>query len=376
MCLRRRWLSTHTDHRNLIRMVNNQKTHPMKNLKQFTQVQDAPDHVLHRTVREPDAPEDATALDVAVVGRPNAGKSSLMNRLLDFKVSAVSQKYNTTRHQVLGIKTQNKCQISFFDTPGLVNVSEKQRYVRPLVTSAVDAVHAVDMTMLVVDAVKRLDPEAMQALEEIVENSLSCHVPLMLVLNKVDLSSSDDKLVKTAERLNLMIQKVAEKQQQEQQEPSSSESSEDVKRSALMSNNGRIGASFYGVSALRGSGMPQLLRALEKFSLPRPWSHHSSTKSDLSELDLVEEIIREKLFQRFHAEIPYEIQQENRGWTYFRDGSVRIDQDVIVPSLRLKRMMIGTSGRAIRSVGIAARQDISKMLASPVHLYLNVRKGA
>lgn len=102
------------------RESTNRKT--SSSFKQFTNVQDAPANVRHRPIKLPDDPEDATALDIAVVGRPNAGKSSLMNQILDAKVSAVSSKYNTTRQQVLGIKTTSNCQLCFYDTPGLVDV--------------------------------------------------------------------------------------------------------------------------------------------------------------------------------------------------------------------------------------------------------------
>ena len=355
-----------TDKRNLVRQSVKSirrdnapvKKNQRPNIKQFTGVRDAPAAVRQRPMQLPDEPENPKALDVAVVGRPNAGKSSLLNKLLDNKVSAVSPKYNTTRDQVLGIRTRNEIQMSFYDTPGIVDASERHRYVRTLATSANEAVSFVDLTMLVVDAVKRIDNEAVKAMEDVVTTSLLANAPIMLILNKVDLSGSDEKLNRTAERLGDMIDTLWENS---------------TTKNETCGSRGRVGQPFYAISALRGNGIPSLISDLENLSTPRSWAHHSSAISDLSDLDLVEEIIREKLYHRFHQDLPYQLTQENRGWTPFQDGSLRIDQDILVGADRLKRMVIGTKGESVRTVGIEARRDIEKLLKRRVHLYLNVK---
>jgi GTP-binding protein Era len=129
----------------------------------------------------------------------------------------------------------------------------------------------------------------------------------------------------------------------------------------------------FKVSALKGIGMKDLKRSLLELAVQRPWLYHSSAKSDRSDLQLVEEIIREKLYRRLNQELPYQVQLENRGWTPFSDKSVRIDQDLIVPRKYHIGVLYGRNGDTLREISRAARLDIQKLLGHAVHLYLYVR---
>ncbi|KAG1688606.1 hypothetical protein DVH05_003532 [Phytophthora capsici] len=331
--------------------------------KQFTNIQLAPDNVVEREFLIPDEPSKPKALDLAVIGRPNAGKSSIMNRLLNVTVSAVSPKYNTTRDRVLGILTEGDAQLSFYDTPGLIKPKETHEYVQTLVTTAAETLQGVDLSMLVVDSVKRLDDAALQALEKVLTTSAQVCSPTMLVMNKYDLVGRPEKInldIKVKE-LSQMIEEIYAKHYNR------SEASLDIDPLAY------IGENSIKVSAAKGYGMDGLKKTLLSLAVDRPWSYHSSMHSDLSDLELVTEIIREKLFRRFNKELPYTFEQENVGWTKFKDKSLRIDQDIFVPAARVRKMVVGHNGDTIRSVGMAARDEIEQLLKRRVHLYLNIR---
>ncbi|KAI9913084.1 hypothetical protein PsorP6_005097 [Peronosclerospora sorghi] len=331
--------------------------------KQFTNVTPAPDNVVEREFLIPDEPANPKALDLAVIGRPNAGKSSLMNHILNITVSAVSPKYNTTRDRVLGIFTAGDAQLSFYDTPGLIKPKETHEYVQTLVTTAADTLHGVDLSMLIVDSVKRLDDSALHALEKVLITSAQVSSPTMLVMNKVDLVGKREKMnldIKVKE-LSQIITEIYEKHY-------------DADGASLRIDPlAYIGENCIKVSALKGYGMDRLRKTLLSLAVPRPWSYHSSIISDMSDLDLVTEIIREKLYRRFNKELPYTFEQENAGWTKFKDKSVRIDQDIFVPAARIRKIVVGHNGNSIRSVGMAARDEIEQLLKCRVHLYLNVR---
>ncbi|KDO17048.1 hypothetical protein SPRG_17259 [Saprolegnia parasitica CBS 223.65] len=303
--------------------------------------------------QEPDAPETGSrALSVAVIGRPNAGKSSLMNSLLGFNVSAVSAKYNTTRDRVLGILTQDDVQITFFDTPGLVNQKDNHKYVRSLAVTASETMSSVDLSLLVVDAVKRLDDEALEALKNIAISSAQVSAPIALVLNKMDLVGPAEKahVTKRVQVLSEMIDAAFEEHYKPEPDFSEFDDEEDGEDDDPDFDAESFFASeedleeyenddfdeddllpsvtplqldpktylfdkTFKVSALKESGVKKLRSELLSLAVDRPWLYHSSIKSDRSDLDLVTEIIREKIYRRFNQELPYQIEQENRGWT-------------------------------------------------------------
>ncbi|TDH66827.1 hypothetical protein CCR75_003108 [Bremia lactucae] len=331
--------------------------------KQFTNIQVAPENVVDREFLIPDEPANSKALDLAVIGRPNAGKSSIMNRMLNVTVSAVSPKYNTTRDRVLGIFTEGHVQLSFYDTPGLIKPKESHEYVQTLVTTAAETLQSVDLSLLVVDSVKRLDEPALQALEKVLITSAQVCSPTMLVMNKFDLVGKREQI-----NLEYKVKEVSQMVKEIYAKHFDSNGS-----SLRIDPLAYIGENCVKVSATKGYGMDRLKKTLLSLAVDRQWSYHSSISSDLSDLDLVTEIIREKLFRRFNKELPYAFVQENVGWTKFKDKSIRIDQDIFVPAARIRKMVVGQNGNTIRSVGMAARDEIELLLKCRVHLYLNIR---
>ncbi|KAF0741029.1 hypothetical protein Ae201684P_001927 [Aphanomyces euteiches] len=367
------------------------------------------------TYEEPDSPRGAKprGLNVAVIGRPNAGKSSLMNALLGFNVSAVSAKYNTTRDRVLGVMTEGDTQIAFYDTPGLVNLKDSHTYVRSLAVTAAETMPSVDVSLLVVDAVKRIDDQALEALKNIAITSAKEDAPIMLVMNKMDLVGPAEK-IHVAKRIDVLSDMIEDAFASHS--PKSSEYSEDDEfdwdddedfddddmedddfddeedelddfdmddydeedfeddfNELDLEPTAFLRDKCFKVSAFKEKDVDKLRQTLIDLAVARPWMYHSKTKSDRSDLDLVTEIIREKLFRRFNQELPYMITQENRGWTPFSDKSLRIDQDLWVPSDRHIKTLLGKNGNTLREIGTAARVDIQKLLHRKVHLYLNVR---
>ncbi|RLN61633.1 hypothetical protein BBP00_00005261 [Phytophthora kernoviae] len=331
--------------------------------KQFTNLKPAPDSVVEREFLVPDEPRKPRALDLAVIGRPNAGKSSIVNGLLNVTVSAVSPKYNTTRERVLGILTEGDAQLAFYDTPGLIKPKESHEYVQTLVTTAQETLQGVDVSMLVVDSVKRLEDSALQALEKVLTTSAQVCSPTMLVMNKYDLVGKREKhnLDMKVKEVSQMIEEIYGKHYHADG------------ASVAIDPLAYIGENSINVSALKGYGMDDLRKTLLSLAVDRPWSYHSSMHSDMSDLELVTEIIREQLYRRFNKELPYTFEQENVGWTKFKDKSLRIDQDIFVPAARVRKMVVGTDGNTIRSVGMAANREIQALLNKRVHLYLNVR---
>ncbi|KAF4320725.1 hypothetical protein BBO99_00005357 [Phytophthora kernoviae] len=331
--------------------------------KQFTNLKPAPDSVVEREFLVPDEPRKPRALDLAVIGRPNAGKSSIVNGLLNVTVSAVSPKYNTTRERVLGILTEGDAQLAFYDTPGLIKPNESHEYVQTLVTTAQETLQGVDVSMLVVDSVKRLEDSALQALEKVLTTSAQVCSPTMLVMNKYDLVGKHEKhnLDMKVKEVSQMIEEIYGKHYHADG------------ASVAIDPLAYIGENSINVSALKGYGMDDLRKTLLSLAVDRPWSYHSSMHSDMSDLELVTEIIREQLYRRFNKELPYTFEQENVGWTKFKDKSLRIDQDIFVPAARVRKMVVGTDGNTIRSVGMAANREIQALLNKRVHLYLNVR---
>ncbi|KAJ8544275.1 hypothetical protein ON010_g11996 [Phytophthora cinnamomi] len=240
--------------------------------KQFTNITPAPDNVVEREFLIPDEPPRPKALDLAVIGRPNAGKSSIMNRLLNVTVSAVSPKYNTTRERILGIYTEGDAQLSFYDTPGLIKPKETHEYVQTLVTTAAETLQGVDLSLLVVDSVKRLDESALQALEKVLTTSAQVCSPTMLVMNKFDLVGKREKinLDYKVKELSQMIEEIYGKHY-------------DAEGASLKVDPlAYIGDNSVKVSAMKGYGMDDLKKTLLSLAVDRPWSYHSSMHSDMS----------------------------------------------------------------------------------------------
>lgn len=268
----------------------------------------------------------------ALVGAPNAGKSTLLNQLVGAKVSIVSRKAQTTRALVRGIAIDGDAQIVLVDTPGIFK--PKRRLDRAMVASALSGAADADVIALLVDARKGLDEEADAILEQLAQ----ARAPKILVLNKIDLIARE-KLLALA---------------------------------ALLNERGKFEQTFM-VSALTGDGVADLLHALADRMKPSPWLYPEDQLSDAPLRLLAAEITREKIYERLHDELPYQSTVETDSWTNQKDGSARIEQTIFVARDSQKKIVIGEGGRTIKAIGQAARREISEAAEQKVHLFLFVK---
>jgi GTP-binding protein Era len=281
-------------------------------------------------------PDDTRCGFVALIGAPNAGKSTLLNTLVGSKVTIVSHKVQTTRALVRGIAIEGKAQLIFVDTPGIF--APKRRLDSAMVTSAWSGAHDADVVAVLIDARKGLDEEADALLTGLAE----VRQPKILLLNKIDV----------VERQKLLaLAKTA---------------------------NDRVGfAATFMISALTGDGVSDAKKWLAEKMPPGPWLYPPDQISDAPLRQLAAEITREKLFRRLHQELPYQSTVETDTWKELRDGSVRIEQTIYVERESQRKIVLGKGGAAIKAIGAEARKEIAEIAEKPVHLFLfvKVREG-
>jgi GTPase len=280
--------------------------------------------------------ENARCGFVALIGAPNAGKSTLLNTLVGSKVTIVSHKVQTTRALVRGIAVEGTAQLIFVDTPGIF--APKRRLDRAMVTSAWSGAHDADVVAVLIDARRGLDEEA----EAILRGLAEVRQTKLLLLNKIDL---------VARETLLALAKAA---------------------------NDRVPfAASFMISALSGDGVSDAKRWLAEKMPPGPWLYPPDQMSDAPLRQLAAEITREKLFHRLHQELPYQSTVETESWKELRDGSVRIEQTIYVERESQRKIVLGKSGAAIKAISAAARKEIAEIAEKPVHLFLfvKVREG-
>ena len=269
---------------------------------------------------------------VALIGAPNAGKSTLLNSLVGSKVSIVSRKVQTTRALVRGIAIEGEAQIVFVDTPGIFK--PKRRLDRAMVTSAWGGAGDADVIALLLDVRKGIDEEADAILDKLPELKR----PKVLILNKIDLIERS-KLLEMAAKLNEKVPF----------------------------------AHTFMISALKGDGIQTLKRQLAGMMPEGPWLYPEDQISDAPLRMLAAEITREKIYERLHEELPYESTVETDQWQQRPDGSVRIEQTVFVERDSQRKIVLGKGGQTIKAIGQAARKDIAEIAEAPVHLFLFVK---
>lgn len=269
---------------------------------------------------------------VALIGAPNAGKSTLVNQLVGAKVSIVTHKVQTTRAIVRGIATHGAAQIVFVDTPGIFR--PRRRLDKAMVTTAWGGAKDADIVLVLIDAERGIKGDA----EAILDNLATVRQPKILVLNKVD----------RVERETLLAL-------------------------AAAANDRVAFERTFMVSALTGSGCRDMLDYLAA-ALPKgPWYYPEDQISDLPMRQLAAEITREKLYLRLHQELPYSSHVETEKWEEKKDGSVRIEQVIYVERDSQKKIVLGEKGATIRAIGQASRREIGEILEQTVHLFLFVK---
>jgi len=285
-------------------------------------------------------PSDAAPADsaptrcgfVAVVGAPNAGKSTLVNALVGTKVSIVSPKVQTTRFRVLGIGLTGASQVILVDTPGIFQ--PRKRLERAMVAAAWSGAADAEHVCLVVDAQRGADDDTIAIITQLAEAGRR----VVLVLNKIDLIRRDKLLGLTAA----------------------------LDAKGLFSD-------VFMVSALNGSGVADLLAHLGQLVAPGPWMFPEDQVSDMPQRLLAAEITREKAFLTLYQELPYALHVESERWQERDDGSVRIDQVIYVERDSQKAIVLGKGGRQIKTIGAASRTELEELLERRVHLFLYVK---
>jgi GTP-binding protein Era len=269
---------------------------------------------------------------VALIGAPNAGKSTLINRLVGTKVSIVSRKVQTTRSIIRGIAIFGQSQVVFVDTPGIFR--PKRRLDRAMVETAWGGARDADLVAVLVDAGRGLDQEARTILGKLGDTAQ----PKILLLNKIDLVPRENLLALAAE-----------------------------------ANQLATFAKIFMISALSGDGLDDLAAYLAEAVPAGPFLYPEDEVTDVPLRQLAAEITREKLFERLHQELPYASTVETESWKEQADGSVRIEQVIFVERDSQKKIVIGKGGEAIKAMSMAARREIAQIAVRPVHLLLFVK---
>lgn len=270
---------------------------------------------------------------VALIGAPNAGKSTLLNGLVGTKISIVTHKVQTTRSRIRGIAIEDDSQIVFVDTPGIFTA--KRRLERAMVAAAWAGVDDADEVVLLYDASQRAVDDDTRA---IVDGLKARKRQSILALNKVDLIKRDRLLALAA----------------------------DFQADGIFSET-------FMISALTGDGVGDLRRHLAARMPVGPWLFPEDQISDMPLRALAAEITREKLFLRLHQELPYSLTVETEDWQEFDDGSARLEQTVYVARDSHKPIVLGKGGRTIKAVREAAQKELEALFERRVHLFIHVK---
>lgn len=279
----------------------------------------------------PDNPELKCGFS-AIIGAPNAGKSTLINRMVGAKVCIVSHKVQTTRARIRAIAIKDQSQIIFVDTPGIF--APKRTLDEAMVAAAWDGADNADTVVLLIDAKSGLTDEA----RRIVEQLAKAGTKAILALNKIDLLKRD-QLLALAEECNQL----------------------------------HSFADTFMISAETGSGVEDLKSYIADKLPVGPWLYPEDQIADLPMRLLAAEITREKLYLRLHQELPYASTVETESWKQQKDGSVRIEQVIYVERDSQRKIVLGKGGQTIKALGQAARKDIAESIDQAVHLFLFVK---
>jgi GTP-binding protein Era len=273
---------------------------------------------------------------IALIGAPNAGKSTLTNALVGSKVAIVTPKVQTTRTLLRGIAMVGNAQLVFIDTPGIF--APKRRLDRAMVTTAWTGAHDADLVGVLIDAKSGLDDEADRILKQLSE----VKQPKVLILNKVDIVEKE-KLLALAHAANDRV---------------------------------KFETTFM-ISAMTGDGVEDVKNWFASKVPEGPWHFPEDEVSDAPLRVLASEVTREKLYLKLHQELPYQSTVETEIWKEQKDGSVRIEQTVYVERESQRKIVLGKGGQSIRNIGAASRRELMEILERPVHLFLfvKVREG-
>lgn len=287
--------------------------------------------------------EDQMSLSVGIVGAPNAGKSSLTNTMVGTKVAAVSRKTNTTTHEILGVLTQGKTQICFFDTPGLMlgHHGFPYRDVTVRVESAWSSINLYDLLIVMFDVSRHLKTPDTRVIKLIkrLGAEVNPNQKRILCMNKVDLVEDKKDLLKVAKEF------------------------EDLPGFER----------YFMVSGLKGKGVKDLVQYLMDQAARRPWDEEPTAMTEEVMKTISLEVVREKMLDHIHQEIPYVIEHRLMDWKELKDGSLRVEQHFITPKQSQRQILVGKNGSKIGRIGIEANEELRSIFKRDVHLILQVR---
>jgi GTP-binding protein Era len=272
---------------------------------------------------------------IALIGEPNAGKSTLTNAMVGTKISIVTHKVQTTRARIRGVALDGNAQLVFVDTPGLFR--PRRRLDRAMVAAAWGGAADADIVVLMIEAHRGLTP-GVQAILDALTEKVSAHRTVVLAINKIDRVEAP-KLLALSEKLNAAYP---------------------------------FAATFM-ISAERGHGIADLRRWLAERLPEGPWLYPEDQIADLPMRMIAAEITREKLTLRLHQELPYQLTVETEAWEERPDGSARVDQVIYVMRDGHKGIVLGNRGESIKAIGKLAREELTEMMGRQVHLFLQVK---
>lgn len=287
--------------------------------------------------------EDQKSLSVGIIGAPNAGKSALTNNMVGTKVSAVSRKTNTTTHEVLGVMTNGDTQICFFDTPGLMlkKSGYPSRDAKARIESAWSSINLYDVLIVIFDVHRHLarpDSRVVRLIERM-GSEPNPKQRRILCINKVDLVEKKKDLLKVSEEFK------------------------------DLQGYERV----FMISGLKGSGVKDLTSYLMEQAVKRPWDEDPFAMSEEVMKNISLEVVRERLLDHVHQEIPYEIDHRLMDWKELRDGSLRIEQHFITHKQSQRKILVGKNGSKIGRIGMEANEELRSVFKRNVHLILQVR---
>ena len=276
-------------------------------------------------------PEEQKLLSVCIIGKPNAGKSTLLNKIIGQRISIVTPKVQTTRSIITGVVTIGDTQLILFDTPGIFKA--KKRLEKAMVKCAWSSLNSADIIVLILDSGAKID----EMMDTIILRIKELGKKVVFLLNKIDLHPKY-----YLDNLNYLIKNCPDSHK-------------------------------FNISALTGHGIDGFIEFLKNNEQKANWLYEKDDITNLSMRFLASEITREQLFLKLHQELPYNLTVENESWQNKSDGSVKINQTIIVSKESYKNMIIGQKGGKIKEIGTKARINIEELLGVKIHLFLFVK---
>ncbi|SAL99930.1 hypothetical protein [Absidia glauca] len=297
---------------------------------------------LIKPIKEFTQPDNPHMIKVAVIGAPNAGKSTLVNKLIGEEVSIVSPKSHTTRERILAILSQDNYQVVFLDTPGIISPKAKENMNRSITTSSWRSLDEADHVLIMMDSKYITTKESQMVQDFMMERLSTLSIPATLLFNKMDVTGTDELA---------SLQQIGDK---------------------IKSLYPHIRNELY-ISALEEDGIEDVKKILFDAAKPQPWIYPPEQTVEISDLKRVEELIRVQFFKRLHRYIPYMLKQENVAWTELPNGTLKIEQNVYVERDSQHKIVVGANGMVINRVVEEARADISKAFKRNIQLFIQVK---